>query len=151
MVVSGSVDHGQHEQRLGRVETDLDGVRSQMGVITQDVGSLKSDVRGLGSILERIERGVLHAQEKSEDREVAGRPNLVAVVSVLITIVSILVGGAWLIGGQLATLQARTQEFDRDRTRYEHKFDQLDTLTDRSQARRARSSSGNPPVDADAG
>jgi uncharacterized protein (UPF0335 family) len=98
-----------HEARIERVETEVQTVRTEMATLTRDVGGLKADVKGLGSILGRIEQGVLRAQEKSEERDLAGKPNLVAVVSVLITIISIIVGGAWLISGQLARMDERSQ------------------------------------------
>lgn len=81
--------------------------------LSSDVAGLKSDVKGLGNILGRIEQGVLRAQEKSEEKEDRNRPNLIAVVSILITIITILVGGAWTIGGN----QARSDERDKQRDR----------------------------------
>lgn len=100
------VEH--HEARLGHVEKEVQTVRQEMTSLGRDVGTLKADVKGLGAILGRIEQGVLAAQEKYDARDLAGKPNIVAVVSVLITIISIIVGGAWLISGQLSRMDERS-------------------------------------------
>lgn len=114
------VDH--HEARIGRVESEVSTIRGEMGALTGEVTSLKADVKGLGGILGRIEQGVLRAQEKSEEREVAGKPNLVAIVSVLITIISIIVGGAWLISGQLARMDERGHWIEKQLDRNEQRL-----------------------------
>jgi hypothetical protein len=100
------VEH--HEARVARVETEVQAIRGEMGALTGEVSGLKADVKGLGAILGRIEQGVLRAQERADEREVAGKPNLIAIVSVLITIISIIVGGAWLISGQLSRMDERS-------------------------------------------
>lgn len=84
-----------------------------MTQLSTDVTGLKADVKGLGGILGRIEQGVLRSQEKSEEKEASSRPNLVALISILITIISILIGGAWTIAGALA----RSDERDIQRSR----------------------------------
>ena len=103
------------DQRLGRVEADVVSIREDFSIVTRDLDTVKSDIKALGGILVRIESGVQRAQEKSEERSERNRPNLTAIVSVLITIISILVGGAWLIGSSLATLNVRTVESLRER------------------------------------
>jgi hypothetical protein len=119
----------QHEARIGRVENEVQTVRSEMSALAGEVTIVKADVKGLGAILGRIEQGVLRAQEKSEERDLAGKPNLVAVVSVLITIISIIVGGAWLISGQLSRQDERSvglqRQIDRNDQRLwdEHRGD----------------------------
>lgn len=96
--------------RLDRVETEVSVIRSEMG-------GLKADVRSLGAVLSRIEAGVAKAQERTEERDERSKPNLIAVISVLITIISIIVGGAWVIGGQLARLDERSLSRDREMVR----------------------------------
>jgi hypothetical protein len=91
-----------HGQRIAAVETEVATIRSEMGGIKSEMGVVKADVRGLGAILNRIETGILRAQEQQDHKEQLSKPNLVAMVSVLITIMSILVGGAWLISGSLS-------------------------------------------------
>lgn len=113
---------GDHDARIGRVEGEVQTIRSEMGGLKSDVSSLKGDVKGLGSILGRIEQGVLRAQDKSEEREHASKPNLVAVVSVLITIISIIVGGAWLISGQLSRMDERSEWIQRQIDRTERRL-----------------------------
>lgn len=112
------MDQLEHNQRVERVETDVLNLRSDFASVTRDIDAVKSDIKALGGILVRIESGVQRAQEKSEERSERNKPNLTAIVSVLITIISILVGGAWLISGSLATFDERTTERSRE-------FDQL--------------------------
>lgn len=112
------VDQLEHNQRVERVETDVLNLRSDFASVTRDIDAVKSDIKALGGILVRIESGVQRAQEKSEERSERNKPNLTAIVSVLITIISILVGGSWLISGSMATFDERTTERSRE-------FDQL--------------------------
>lgn len=114
------VEH--HEARIGRVENEVSAIRGEMGALTTEVTGLKADVKGLGGILGRIEQGVLRAQERADEREVAGKPNLVAIVSVLITIISIIVGGAWLISGQLARMDERGHWIEKQLDRNEQRL-----------------------------
>jgi hypothetical protein len=66
------------------------------------MNGLKVGMRGLGDVLQRIEASVSTAQQQWQDDKHASRINPIALASVLISIISILVGGAWLISGQLA-------------------------------------------------
>ncbi len=90
--MSEAADHGA---RLGRVESEVAG--------------LKADVRSLGEVLGRIESGVLRAQEQAEHREQLSKPNVTAMISILITMISIIVGGAWIIGGSLSRQDERSE------------------------------------------
>lgn len=127
-----------HAGRLTRVETDVNTIRSEMGSIKTEMTSVKADIRGLGGILERIEDSVTRSQDQQDQRLERSRPNMVAVATVLITIISILVGGAWTISGQLATtatrlddqghqtsqlIDMRNREFDY----IQHRLDRMDT------------------------
>ena len=103
--VSDELGHGQ---RISAVETEVQTIRSEMGGLKTEVGVVRADVKGLGAILNRIEQGILRAQEQQDHREAQGKPNLVAVVSVLITLISIIVGGAWMISGQLSRMDERS-------------------------------------------
>lgn len=104
-----------------------------MGGLKADLGNLTGDVRALGGILGRIEQGVSRAQEKSEEREHANKPNLIAVVSVLISIISILIGGAWLVGGSLARLDERSIRRDLEMDRMYNAMDRIDERLWRSE------------------
>lgn len=106
-------DVGDHGRRIELVEGEVSGLRQDVASLTSDVTGLKIDVKGLGGILSRIEAGVNRAQERSEEREVANKPSIVALVSILITIITILVGGAWTIGGSLARGQERGEQTTR--------------------------------------
>jgi hypothetical protein len=101
---------GDHGQRIDRVEGEVSGIRADVASLTSDVTGLKIDVKGLGGILGRIEAGVNRAQEQSEQRATANKPNVVAIVSILITIITVLVGGAWVIGGSIARGQERSEQ-----------------------------------------
>lgn len=90
-----------HGVRLDRVEVEV-------STISKDMAGLKSDVRSLASILHRIEDGVASAQQRFENDKQASRLNPMALATVLITIISILVGGAWLVGGTQARLDERS-------------------------------------------
>lgn len=92
------VDHGQ---RIGRVEAEVQSLHT-------NVSDLKADVKGLGGILTRIERGIEMAQERSAEREEHAKPNVTAVISILITMITIIVGGAWLISGSLSRQDERS-------------------------------------------
>jgi cell division protein FtsB len=107
-------DVPNYEARFNRVEGEMGSLRGEVSTLTNDVAGLKADVKGLGGILGRIEQGVLRAQEKSDEKEDRNKPNLIAVVSVLITIISIIVGGAWMIGGALARSDERDKQRDRE-------------------------------------
>lgn len=103
------------DHRIGRVEQDVLAMREDIGTLTRGFDAVQSDVKSLGNILNRIETGVARAQEKSDERSERNKPNLTAIVSVLITIISILVGGSWLISGSLSRLDERTVESLRER------------------------------------
>jgi hypothetical protein len=94
--------------RLDRVETEVATIRFEMGDLKSEVTSVKADIHALGGILSRIEESVKDAHSEQSQRDQRSRPNLIAVVSVLITIVSILVGGAWTIGSDLARHDERS-------------------------------------------
>jgi hypothetical protein len=102
-----------HEARLGRVEGEVQTVRTEVSALTNEFSGLKSDVKGLGSILTRIEQGVANAQQQWQDDKQASRLNPIALMGVLITIISIIVGGAWLISGQLASTSTRLEDSDK--------------------------------------
>lgn len=78
----------EHGSRLTRVESEVETIRGELN-------SLNSQMSSFGSILQRIEQGI------TNDRQ-ASRINPIALATVLITIISVLVGGSWLISGELA-------------------------------------------------
>jgi hypothetical protein len=102
------VSDDTHGGRIDRVETEVATIRTEMGGLKSDMSGLKSDVRGLGSILQRIEAGVGQAQQRFDDEKQASRLNPLAVGTVLLSIISILVGGAWLISGELSRHDERS-------------------------------------------
>lgn len=92
---------GIETARLERVEGEVSTIRNEMA-------GLKADMRSFGEILGRIEGAVAKAHERQDQKEVQSRPNIVAVSSVLVSIIFTLVTGAWLVGGQLARLDERS-------------------------------------------
>lgn len=94
--------------RVTRVEGDVEVIKTEIGGIKAQMTGLQSDMRGLASILHRIEEGVASAQQRHENDKLASRMNPIAFGSVLLTIISILVGGAWLISGELARHDERS-------------------------------------------
>ena len=102
------MDVNAHGERLDRVETEVATIRDEMGGLKSEMSGLKSDVRGLGGILQRIEQGVAQAQQRFDDDKQASRTNPVALATVLLSIISILIGGAWLVSGELARHDERS-------------------------------------------
>lgn len=94
--------------RLDRVETEVSTIRNEMGGIKSEVSGLKAQMRGFGDVLQRIDAGVAAAQQRFEDDKQASRINPIALATVLISIISILVGGAWLVSGELARHDERS-------------------------------------------
>lgn len=106
MPVSDAEGHGA---RISRVEGEVEAIRSDLGGIKSDMSGVKASMRGFGDVLNRIEQNVAAAQERHDHEKMASRMNPVALASILITIISILVGGAWTISGQLAREDERSQ------------------------------------------
>lgn len=92
-------DEFGHGQRLTAVESEVQTIRSEMGTI-------KADVKGLGAILGRIEEGILRAQDQQDRQKVSP----IAIVSFIVTVLSMMVGGSWLISGSLATTSIRLDD-----------------------------------------
>jgi hypothetical protein len=127
------VDHTGVEggSRLDRLEGDVNSIRGEMNGLKTEMADVKADVRGLASILGRIEQGVIKAQERADHREDRARPSLVAVVSILITIIITLVGGAWSIGSSLAMLQERASHQREDTQRMWVEIDRAEARASR--------------------
>jgi hypothetical protein len=125
-----------HGVRLDKVEGEITTVRTEMA-------GLKAQMRGFGDVLERIERGVASAQQQFHDDKQAARINPIALATILISIISILVGGAWLISGGLATSATRLEEQDKSLARIsgqrDREFDvverRLERMEDRANGR----------------
>lgn len=79
-----------------------------MGGLRTDMGRVQADVKGLSGILSRIEQGVLRAQEQQDAKEERSRHSPVAIATVLVTVMSMMVGGAWVIGGNVARMDERS-------------------------------------------
>lgn len=94
--------------RLDRVENEVGVIRSELGGLKTDMGRVQSEMKGFGAILSRIEQGFLRAQEQQDAKDASSRHNPVAVATVLITIMSMMVGGAWVIGSNIGHLDERS-------------------------------------------
>jgi hypothetical protein len=106
-----------HSQRLDRVESEVGTIRTEMGGLKDNLGRVQADVKGLGAILSRIEQGVVRAQEQQDQREAQSKHSPIAIATVLITIMSMLVGGAWLISGSMAKMDERSVWMQREQDR----------------------------------
>lgn len=95
------VSEAEHNTRLTRVEDEVGGIKNE-------VVGLKAQLRGFGDVLVRIEDGVKNYQQQWQDDKQAARINPIALTTILISIISILVGGAWLVSGNLARLDERS-------------------------------------------
>lgn len=102
-------DEAGHSARLSRVEGEVEAIRNDLGGIKTEVTGIKAGMRGLGDILQRIEQSVASAQERHDDERRASRMNPIAFASILITIITILVGGSWTISGELARHDERSE------------------------------------------
>jgi hypothetical protein len=98
--------------RIDRVENEVSAIRSEMGGLKTEMGRVQADVRGLSGILSRIEQGVARAQEQQDDRDIRSRHSPVALATILVTIMSLLVGGAWMIGSTTASTSVRLSDED---------------------------------------
>jgi hypothetical protein len=107
------VSEEAHSVRLDRVEGEVGAIRSEMSGMRTDMSQVQADVKGLGAILSRIEQGVLRAQEQQDQREALAKHSPVAIATVLVTIMSLLVGGAWMIGSNVARVDERSQWMER--------------------------------------
>jgi hypothetical protein len=112
------------EPRLDRVEDEISTIRSEMGGLKTEMGLVKADVRGLSAILSRIEQGVVRAQDQQDERDTRSRTPPIALATVLVTIMSLLVGGAWMIGSTTAATNARLLD-------QQVAFEQVNHLRDR--------------------
>lgn len=111
-----------HGPRLDRVEREVTTISAEVGGLKTDVAGLRSDMRGFGSVLKRIEDGVSLAQQQWQDDKQASRLNPIAMGSVLLTIISIMVGGAWLISGDLSRHDERSAHQQRQIERTERRL-----------------------------
>jgi hypothetical protein len=94
-------DEFGHGQRIAAVETEVHGLKT-------DIAGVKSDVKGLSAILSRIEVGISQARSEQTEREALHRVNPVAVVTVIITLMSMMVGGSWMISGKIERMDERS-------------------------------------------
>jgi hypothetical protein len=115
------MEQGVDSTRLTHVEREVSTIRGEMAGLTKEMGDVRADVRGLGSILGRIEQGVAEAQQRFDNDKLAARINPIAMATVLLSIISILVGGAWLISGELARHDERSAHQQRLLNQIEHR------------------------------
>lgn len=98
---------GSEAARLDRVETEVSSIRTEQLQLRDEVGGLKATVQSFGAVLTRIEDGIVRAQERDDHAKERSRPNITAVISVLVTIILALVGGSWVTAGQIARQDER--------------------------------------------
>lgn len=69
--------------------------------------TVEGDIRAFGGILQRIEQSVSKAHDAMDAQDERSRHSPVAIATVLVTIMSMLVGGAWVTGSRIS--QTSTQ------------------------------------------
>jgi hypothetical protein len=146
------LDEGHsYEARFGRIDTELSGFRQEiggfrqeMGVFSADMSGMKADMKAFGGILGRIESGVKDAQRQQQEEKSASRINPIALASVLVAIISTLVGGAWVIGGQLSRFDERSVQQQKLNDRTEQRL--WDSLQREGKERAPRSSAPATPA-----
>jgi hypothetical protein len=111
-----------HSVRLDRVENEVGAIRSEMGGLRTEMGRVQADVKGLGAILSRIEEGVVRAQDQQDQRELRSRQSPVAIATMLVTVLSMLVGGSWLISGNMSRMDERSIWVQREQDRMEQRL-----------------------------
>lgn len=110
----------------------LDRVEDEMSELKQGLADVRADVKGLGGILNRIEQSMLRAQDEESKREEGRRHSPVAIATVLITMMSVLIGGAWTIGSTTARTTVRLDDQDVQMSRIMQLRDrELDVMTHR--------------------
>lgn len=119
--MSGDV-HG----RIDQVENEMKVIGTDVAGLKSDMSGLKADMRGFGTILQRIDDGVKDAMNRVETDKAAARLNPTAVASVLMTLISIIVGGAWLVSGQIARLDERDLRRDIEVIEMNKRIDRVD-------------------------
>lgn len=87
--------------RLTRVEGEVDTIRGE-------ITGLKSKVESFGAILTRIESGIAQASQQAADDKKASKINPVALATVLVTIITGMMAGSWLISAELSRHDERS-------------------------------------------
>lgn len=98
--MSEADQHQEHHTRLSRAEDDIDGLKANM--IRFEV-----QMRGFGDILSRIEIGIKESQERAHNDIQSKRINPIALATVLVSMLSFMIGGSWLVSGQLSRTDIR--------------------------------------------
>lgn len=125
----------EHGARLGRVESEVSSIKQDVAKLEKGFTNVQADVRNLGNILSRIEQGVVAQGQRFDNDKQATRVSPVAVVTIIITVLSMMVGGSWLISGSLATTSIRLDENDKQTGRLielrNREFDMIQRRIDR--------------------
>ncbi|MFN3991271.1 MAG: hypothetical protein ACK4IS_13565 [Erythrobacter sp.] len=110
----------EHE---GSTTRRLDRVESDVSALATAVSDLRGDVRGFGQVLVRIENSITNNEGRMERERLAKQPNALAFASAMFTVLVTLIGGAWVISGQLSRLDERDIQRDKQVERIEELLD----------------------------
>ena len=110
---------GSNTRRLDRVETEVDALR---GVVSEVRSDIRSVVVAVGEIKDSLKT---RDSREAEERH-ASRPNIYAISAVLFSVLSALIGGAWIIGGTTARLDERDIQRDKQLARIELEMDRIE-------------------------
>lgn len=113
-------------EHTGSDATRLDRVETEVYALRDEVGGLKASVQSFGAVLTRIEDGIIRAQERTDHQQDRNRPNITAIVSVLITIIFAMIGGSWMTAGQIARLDERANNTRREMDQMHLQQDRLE-------------------------
>lgn len=119
MTADNMSHEGSNTRRLDRVETEVSEIRSGLT-------ELRTELRGLGQFMSRIERALESRDAQEVVERQASRPNIIAIAAVLFSIVSALIGGAWIVGGQTARFDERDHQRDREVARIVRELDRVE-------------------------
>lgn len=110
---------GSNTRRLDRVESDVASLSSSLTKV-------EAKIDGFGAVLGEIKEGIKTRDHREAQSELAKRPSIVAIISVLATVVAGLIGGAWVIGYALGSLNERDEQRDKEVSRMHGEIDRLE-------------------------
>lgn len=108
------LDHsGSASQRMDRIETQVSTLSSTVTALSTALGEFRGELRTVAASLASIVSNLEKRDREEAEAQRASKPNVVAIIAVMVTIISALIGGAWLISGQLSRFDERDLQRDK--------------------------------------
>jgi hypothetical protein len=104
----------------------LDRVEGEVGAIQTRMAAMDGKIDIVASALTDIKTTLRTWESSQARRDELAKPPVVAIVSVLISVIAMLVGGAYLIGGQVAQSAEVDKRRDREINRLWNEHDRLE-------------------------